>query len=244
MIWQILVIGHVDRDEVNALLWDPMPGGSGLLDQIRDRFTEVVSIAQQVVKDCPAACETSCIDCLQIFRNAYYHKHLDRKLASQMLKEWGSHLDYSHAIPPAQPSQEPKEGSYPVNQAEQKLRQLLLNAGFGEGIRGQQIHLGRAIGTTTPDVIYRSDGHESDEGVCIYLDGLSRHIHGNAETAERDREIRTWLRNNSYEVIEVAVSDLDDKGAMTRHFRRLASYLNLPNLRQAVRDDQTWFSFT
>ena len=31
---QILVIGHVDRDEVDALLWDPMPGGSGLLDQL------------------------------------------------------------------------------------------------------------------------------------------------------------------------------------------------------------------
>lgn len=35
---QILVIGHVDRDEVDGMLWDPMPGGSGLLDQIRDRF--------------------------------------------------------------------------------------------------------------------------------------------------------------------------------------------------------------
>ena len=241
---QILVMGHIDRDQVNALLWDPMPGGSGLLNQILERFTDVVSVAQQVVENCPAVCETSCIDCLQTFRNTYYHKHLDRKLASRMLNKWGSHIDCSHAIPPAQPSQEPKEGSYPVNQAEQKLRQLLLNAGFGEGIRGQQIHLGRAIGTTTPDVIYRSDDHESDEGVCIYLDGLSQHIHGNAETAEKDREIRTWLRNNRYEVIEVAVSDLDDNRAMTWHFRRLASYLNLPDLRQAVRDDQTWFTST
>lgn len=28
---QILVVGHVDRDDVDAILWDPMPGGSGLL---------------------------------------------------------------------------------------------------------------------------------------------------------------------------------------------------------------------
>ncbi len=38
---QVLVLGHVDRDEVDAVLWDPMPGGSGLLDQICGRFTEM-----------------------------------------------------------------------------------------------------------------------------------------------------------------------------------------------------------
>ena len=38
---QILVVGHGDRDEVDALLWDPMPGGSGRLDQLCERFGEV-----------------------------------------------------------------------------------------------------------------------------------------------------------------------------------------------------------
>ena len=27
---QVLVIGHVDREQVDGLLWDPMPGGSGV----------------------------------------------------------------------------------------------------------------------------------------------------------------------------------------------------------------------
>ena len=67
---QILVIGHVDREEVDALLWDPMPGGSGLLDQICDRFEEISAVARDVVDKCPSVCETSCIDCLQTFRNA------------------------------------------------------------------------------------------------------------------------------------------------------------------------------
>jgi len=57
--------------------------------------------------------------------------------------------------------------------------------------------------------------HDEDEGVCIYLDGLSGHLHGNAATAEQDQRIRSWLRNNGYEVIEIAVSDLFDEGAMT-----------------------------
>jgi hypothetical protein len=60
---QILVIGHVDRDEVDALLWDPMPGGSGLLEQICARFEEITAIALEVVSQCPAVCESSCIDC-------------------------------------------------------------------------------------------------------------------------------------------------------------------------------------
>ena len=73
----VLVIGHVDRDDVDALLWDPMPGGSGLLDQLCERFPEVVQVAREVAGACPGRCESSCIDCLQSFRNAYYHRYLD-----------------------------------------------------------------------------------------------------------------------------------------------------------------------
>ena len=175
------------------------------------------------------------------FRNTFYHKHLDRKLALERLDGWGPRLASSHEIPPKQPSQEPAEGSHPVNEAERRLRHLLLAAGFEEGTRGEQIRLDRAIGTTTPDVIYRADHHDEDEGICIYLDGLSGHLHGNPKTAERDREIRTWLRNNGYDVVEIAVSDLYDEGAMVRHFRKLAGYLRADDLRQTVRDDTDWF---
>jgi len=45
---------------------------------------------------------------------------------------------------------------------------LLLAAGIEEGIRGEQIRLDRAIGTTTPDVIYRGPHHGADEGVCCH----------------------------------------------------------------------------
>jgi hypothetical protein len=238
---QILVIGHVDRDEVDALLWDPMPGGSGLLDQICDRFEEIAAVAQDVVQTCPAVCEKSCIDCLQTFRNGYYHKYLDRKVAQERLAMWGRRLSVSHEIPVRQPSPSHEEGSHPVNEAERRLRQLLLAAGFEEGIRGRQIRLDRAIGTTTPDVIYRAHHHDEDEGVCIYLDGLSGHLHGNAATAEHDQRIRSWLRNNGYEVIEIAASDLFDEGAMTRHFRRLAGFLNAGDLRESLRTDTSWF---
>jgi very-short-patch-repair endonuclease len=238
---QILVVGYVEREEVDALRWDPMPGGSGLLEQMRGRFEEIVTVARDVLESCPAACETSCVDCLQTFRNSYYHKYLDRREALSRLDAWGERLKKSHDIPLRQPTEEPSEGSHPVNEAERKLRFLLQAAGFPEGIRGEQVRLDRTIGTTTPDVIYRADHHDEDEGVCIYLDGLSGHIHGNAATAEKDREIRSWLRNNGYEVIEIARSDLDDEDKMVRHFRRLASYLQDPSLRDRVRDDRGRF---
>ena len=193
---QILVIGHFEQDSVDAVLWDPMPGGSGLLDQLCEHFDEIVQAAHEVVDKCPAVCGSSCVDCLQTFRNAYYHKHLDRAVAGERLEAWGRRLSFDHGIPPLQPSVAPNENAVPVNDAEVKLRHLLLAAGFGEGVRGEQIRLDRSLGTargraapgtTTPDVIYRTEDHDSDEGVCIYLDGMSAHLHGNPETAEQDR---------------------------------------------------------
>jgi hypothetical protein len=239
---QILVLGHADRDDVDAVLWDPMPGGSGLLDQLCGRFAEIVAVARTIAGGCPSNCGKSCIDCLQTFRNGFYHKHLDRNVALARLTAWGDQLMVGHDIPPKQPSQAPIEGTHPVNEAERRLRYLLLAAGFEEGIRGEQLRLDRAIGTTTPDVIYRTVDQAPDEGVCIYLDGLSQHLHGNPATAERDRSIRDWLRNNGYEVLEIAFSDLYDEGAMSRHFRRLAGYLSKPDLRERLRADTSWYN--
>ena len=238
---QILVIGHIDREQVDGLLWDPMSGGSGLLQRLCERFPEVMEAAREVVANCPAACSSSCIDCLQTFRNAYYHPHLDRRAACERLDEWGAQLSFRHEIPPLQPTEEPRDNGLPVNDAETRLRHLLRGAGFGEGVRGEQLRLNRALGTTTPDVIYRSEDHDPDEGVCIYLDGLSAHLHGNPETAERDREIRDWLRNGGYDVIEIAANELHDGAAMTRHFRKLAQYLGMRDTRRRLRDDPSWF---
>jgi hypothetical protein len=239
---QILVIGHVDREEVDGLLWDPMPGGSGLLDQLCERFEEIVAAAREVVGSCPSVCETSCIDCLQTFRNAYYHNLLEREVALARLHAWGPRLLPGHDIPAKQPSQEAVAGSHPVNEAERRLRHLLKAAGFAEGVRGEQLRLDPAIGTTTPDVIYRGPHHGPDEGVCIYLDGMSGHLHGSAATADRDRAIRTWLRNNGWDVIETAANELHDEGAMQKHFRRLAGYLRADDVRARVGADTTWFS--
>ena len=238
---QIAAIGYVDRYDVDAYLWDPMPGGSGLLEQVLDRFEEIVNVAKDIVGNCPSGCATSCIDCLQTFRNGYYHKYLNRLVAKESFESWGTKLSFDHEIPAMLPSQNPIHEVQPVNEAERRLRHLLRGAGFEDGIRGKQIKLDLSIGTTTPDIYYRAPNPTEDEGICIYLDGLSGHLHGNPETAEKDRQIRTWLRNNENEVIEISVHDLDDEEAMTKHFRKLAGYLGENDLRDSIRSNTSWF---
>lgn len=247
---QILVTGYIDRDEVAGHLWDPMPGGSGLLMQIRDNFKQIVAVAHELLTGCASACVGSCNDCLQTFRNAFYHKYLNRQEALGLLEAWGSVLSESHPIPPRLPTHAPDGlDDQPVNNAETRLKHLLTNAGFNAGAFQQQIRFkheftpNHQIGSTTPDVFFTGDEDDPDDnGICIYLDGMSKHIHGNPKTAERDNEIRSWLRNNGYEVIPITFVELDDKGAMTRHFKKLGRYLEGRDLAKQIEEDETWFT--
>ena len=246
---QILVIGHVDRDEVDGILWDPMPGGSGLVEQIREHFPQIIEAARELLLHCPSACDHSCIDCLQTFRNSFYHRYLDRHAAAELIKDWGDRLDVEYEIPPTHPatgSHDPD--AQPVNDAETKLKHLLVAAGFTSGefqqqIRfGQKISLDHQIGSTTPDVYFTGDeDDEDDNGVCIYLDGMSAALHGDPAIAERDKEIRTWLRNNGYQVIEIACNELDDRKAMVRHFKKLAKFLSGKDFARDIVESQEWF---
>jgi len=236
----VLVIGEVGLGQVTGILYDPMPGGSGLLEQACERWDEVVAEALQVTDHCPSGCSQSCSDCLQIFRNAYYHRYLDRRKASERLREWGSELKLQHEIPAKMPDAPPPEGKVPVNQAEETLKGMLKRAGFPAGEWHHEIALGKPLGNTYPDVFFPDD--EGEPGVCLYLDGLSQHIHGNKETAKKDRAIRDQLRSLEYEVFEIAATELTDRDAMARHFFRLARVLMGKEKARDVRNDPSWFA--
>ena len=246
---QVLVIGHVDRDEVDGYLWDPMPGGSGLFVQIRENFPKVIGAALEILNGCPSACDFSCIDCMQNFRNGYYHKNLDRHAVIEFVEQCGQTLKEDHPIPPVQPTTRSHDpAAQPVNDAETKLKHLLEAAGLTSGKFQQQISfkekitLDHQIGSTTPDVFYRCDeDDEDDKGMCIYLDGMSASLHGDPATAERDREIRSWLRNTGYQVVEITALELDDRNAMIRHFKKIARYLSGREMANKISEDIAWF---
>jgi hypothetical protein len=65
---------------------------------------------------------------------------------------------------------------------------MLIRAGFPEPIAKKKIDLGRLLGKTNQDFFY-SDPMECLEGICIYLDGLSRNIHGDPRRQAIDQEI-------------------------------------------------------
>jgi hypothetical protein len=52
---QITSIGHANDDSIDVLLYDPMPGGSGLLEQLVLRWPEVRAAAIALVNGCAGA---------------------------------------------------------------------------------------------------------------------------------------------------------------------------------------------
>jgi hypothetical protein len=237
---QILTLGYSGQDKVDVLLYDPMPGGSGLLEQVIEHWVDVTSQALDVVVHCPSICDTACIDCLFIYRNSYYHRYLNRHQATEKLSHWGHTLTSSHSIPPKLPNTETTSGEQPVNNAEIILRDMLQRAGFPTPIAQRPIDLGKPLGTTTPDFFYE-DPTERFEGICIYLDGMSQHLHGDSNRQQRDREIREELRSLSYEVFEIPVGNLSDRTAMAKHFFRLGRILLGKQQATTIRDNPSWF---
>lgn len=237
----VLVIRHPGGEVADALLYDPMPGGSGLLDQICARFGEVTTAALEVCANCPADCATACIDCLHTFRNAFFHQHLNRHLAVDRLRSCGPELVLAHDIPAKLPSTSSGEGDdRTAGQAEERLRRLLQRAGFADPVWHYEIQLGKPLGSTSPDCFYGLDDPR-EPGVTIYLDGLSAHIHGNPRTRERDQAIRAELRARGYWVLEIAASQLTDRDAIANHFAKLARVLMGQERAREIRHDPTWF---
>jgi ATP-dependent helicase YprA (DUF1998 family) len=235
---QPLVIGQQGQDACDGLLYDPMPGGSGLLEQMVERWSEVIEGGLQAVEGCPSQCADACVDCLMNFRNSWYHRHLNRHVASQVLRAWGSLLVLSNDIPPRQPAAEPRQ--MPVNEAERILREMFDRAGLNSYEPQTPIELGRPLGTTVPDFFF-GDPEGEEPGVCVYLDGMSEHLHGNPETAERDRHIREQLRSMGYQVIEIPFGQLTDRQAMRAHFYRIGRFLLGRDDATRIREDLSWF---
>ncbi|MDR0966380.1 MAG: DEAD/DEAH box helicase [Myxococcales bacterium] len=235
---QIVSIGQQGNDAIDLLLYDPMPGGSGLLDQLVLRWSEVREAALELVETCAGACERSCIDCLQTYRNRFYHQHLDRHRARELLERGPQVLTKLHPIPECLPRTTTTTG-LPHTVIEQRFRRYLIESGMPAPDAQKQLDLPGGQ-HTIPDFFYEGTD-EDDPGIAIYLDGMSAHIHGNPAQAERDRFLRAQLRGQGYEVVEVPSFDLDDRAAMTRAVARIAKYLIGRDHQKAVSSDTSWF---
>ncbi len=238
---QPLVLGEPGSDTKTALLYDPMPGGSGLLDQATESWPAIVERALQIVSDCPACCDASCIDCLQNFRNSFQHKHLDRHRAAEVLDQLGQELAEGHAILERRPTTPDGSAGQETNHPERRLRDMLERAHLTGAKSQVQITLGPPVGSTTPDFLFESE-EPLEPGVAIYLDGLSRGIHGNPAVAAKDQEIRAEMRRRGYTVVEIAVTQLDSREDMARHFYQIAKELTDKARARELYKDSSWFA--
>ena len=74
-------------DKLDLLIYDPMPGGSGLLEQMLARWQELVATAKELLAGCVQGCDTACYACLKTFRNQFHHDRLDRHEALELMEE-------------------------------------------------------------------------------------------------------------------------------------------------------------
>jgi hypothetical protein len=56
---QLLLVRKPD-DKLDLLIYDPMPGGSGLLEQMLSRWQEPMATAKELLAGCVQGCETAC----------------------------------------------------------------------------------------------------------------------------------------------------------------------------------------
>ena len=83
---QLLLVQKPD-DKLDLLIYDPMPGGSGLLEQMLSRWQELIATAKELLAGCVQGCETACYACLKTFRNQFYHDLLNRHEALELMDE-------------------------------------------------------------------------------------------------------------------------------------------------------------
>lgn len=138
------------------------------------------------------------------------------------------------------PTVGPEASKQPVDEAEATFRALLQRAGFQEPEWHRDIHLGKPLGSTSPDCYFPGDDLD-EPGVCVCLAGLSAHILGNPATRPQDRAFREQLRARHYWVFEIAASDLADRGPMARRFYALGQVLLAKDRARELRDQPTWF---
>lgn len=66
--------------------------------------------------------------------------------------------------------------------------------------------------------------------MAVYLDGMSRALHGDPKTAERDQLIRGMPELDGYKVIVVQSRDLNDPQAVRQHLRSIGEAMGRADL--------------
>jgi hypothetical protein len=218
---QLLLVRKPD-DKLDLLIYDPMPGGSGLLEQMLCRWRELIASAKELLAGCTQGCETACYACLKTFRNQFYHDLLNRHQAMELVQKLDLTPEAYRDIVPVFEEERPEDGK-PSNTSEARLLRLFHEHNFPAGVCRKRI-------VTTAGLPTEPDWLHEETKVAVYLDGMSRGFHGDPKTAQRDQLIRGMLELDGYKVIVVQSRDLDDPQAVRQHLRNIAQAIGRTDL--------------
>lgn len=226
------IIIPADGDKVDLYLYDPMPGGSGLLSQLLDRWAEVIGALRVLLETCPGACEDSCYECLRTGRNVFYHRLLDRVEALDVIERYAEVPEYQFQLQQQIESSFVPTGGTTVS-SEDRLERMLLRAGFDSLVGQVNVKIGPPYNNTQPDFAYQA----GEVNVAIYLDGI---FHLESAKAKADAIIRDQLEDLGWKVIEILTSELDDETAMLLHFKKIARAIGGKARADEITQDTSW----
>lgn len=218
---QILLLAD-SQDIYDVFLYDPMPGGSGIIDQMIEKWEEIIERGIKSLVNCSNQCETSCYECLKSYRNMQYHDSLNRHRALELLEEIKAPVTCLGKIQPVIEETE-SEGDQ-TNIAEMRLSKKLKEYGFPPFEQQKRIELPQANTFSIPDFYYESA--DRNVKIAIYLDGLSKRIHGDENTYAKDQFIRMLVRSKGIAVVEIPASALDDQTMLDAFLSFIAQILN------------------
>ncbi len=81
------ITGNIGTEEIAIILYDNVPGGAGLVEQLEDQetFARVIRTARRRVQG-NCGCDSSCYGCLRSYRNQFAHSQLNRQRALAVLE--------------------------------------------------------------------------------------------------------------------------------------------------------------
>jgi hypothetical protein len=186
------------------------------------RWQELIAAAKNLLSGCVQECETACYACLKTFRNQFYNGMLNRHDGLELMDKLNYVPEAYRDIVPIAEDDSPGQGT-PSNPPEAELVGLLRDHHFPEGHCRKRITTSLGI-ATTPDWL-----HEPSK-VAVYVDGMSRGLHGDPNTAKKDNIIRQAIEVDGYKVIVVQSRDLNDPEAVRQHLQNIAQAIGRDDL--------------
>ena len=184
-----------------CLLYDPAPGGSGFLKLIMEYWEDIIDRAVDILSTCE--CEIACYGCLLSYSNQHYHDLLDKNRAVEFFRANRSGFNKIGEIPPVIDSSA-SHLTAQESRAEERFLAMLVERGFPPPDSDQyRINLGGSS-YTVADFAY------TDFKVAIYIDGLSRNLHGDPGNKVKDRRLRAVLVEKGWKPLVISAQGLKD----------------------------------